>query len=544
MENVFQSNKRKYIINASVGLLITFGLFFYINYEEMTVRRQLVEQQSLDTKNTILSELKKVDLVLEALSFIMENTPNMTNELFNSYTDTFIKDLYGIEALEWAPRVLYDEKENFETEGKLRHGESFYIKTHDENNQLIKPKDKAQYFPIEYINPVITNEKMIGFDISSNDVRNNSVVNSYTYKIPSYTRPIKLVLGGRDSFGFLAMKYVEATSNNPEGVLAGVYSMDSFVENILDLNGMDVIVDIYDVKEGDESFYSSDLTYREYHYTKDVIEYKINVADRIWRITFSDKNGYQGFPHLYESYIVFLLGVFITYFMFYTSYKSHVNQFKYAAELEKSNVELSDLNRQKDVLLKEVHHRVKNNMQSINSLLSMQSRYIESEEIKNVFDNSKGRVLSMAMVHEMLYKSDNIGKIDCEEYTKNLIKKIIISFKGYEHNVKCNFNIGSFLFNADTSIPLGLIITEIVTNSLKYGYGNNEVINFELFMADDSNICMFISDNGPGFDFEEEVKKNTLGLKLISRLISQLNGTFNVESSSIGTCYNIFFKEI
>lgn len=175
--------KFSYSLNAIIGVLVTFALFFYINYEEMIYRDVLVAKESAKVKETIKNELKKVNLVLEALSFTMVNTPHMNNDLFNSYTGTLIKKLNGIEALKWAPKVNFIDKDSFEIAAKIRHNNKNYrINTHNSDNQLIVSKDKAYYFPVEYINPLTSNEKMVGFDISSNDVRNNSVVKTYKCK--------------------------------------------------------------------------------------------------------------------------------------------------------------------------------------------------------------------------------------------------------------------------------------------------------------------------------------------------------------------------
>lgn len=334
---------------------------------------------------------------------------------------------------------------------------------------------------------------------------------------------------------------MEAATHNSEGVLAGVYSMDSFMENILNRELGHLAVDIYDVHADNINFYSSDFTYRPYENNNDAIEYEINVADRLWRITFNDTTGYLTFPHLYESYIVLLFGLIITVLSFNSNQERRK---KYNKELQQRNDELTELNNQKIVLLKEVHHRVKNNMQSISSLLNMQSRHIDSKDVKEVFNQSKNRIMSMAVVHEMLYKSDDVGKIYADVYVKELTDKITHSFKSVKGDIYCVLAIEPVLLNADTSIPLGLVLTEILTNSLKYAVHDDDEITVEMYKINTLDYKLIVCDQGEGFNFKEKEKENTLGLKLIKRLVSQLNGTLNVGSSSKGTCYTIIFQEI
>ena len=145
----------------------------------------------------------------------------------------------------------------------------------------------------------------------------------------------------------------------------------------------------------------------------------------------------------------------------------------YIKNLEKENVSNNTLEhklQEKETLLKEVHHRVKNNLQTVSSLLSLQSRSIEDKKISGIIKSSQNRVVSMAMVHEMLYKRDDYtSKIALKPYVQELCEYLVRSVKGNENNITTNLDIGDFKLSIDTVIPLGLIINETVTNALKYG---------------------------------------------------------------------------
>ena len=124
---------------------------------------------------------------------------------------------------------------------------------------------------------------------------------------------------------------------------------------------------------------------------------------------------------------------------------------------------------EKETLLREVHHRVKNNLQTVSSLLSLQSRSIENESVKKLIKSSQNRVIAMAMVHEMLYMRDDLSKIEFKSYVQELSEYLVRSVKGSENNIELDLNIPDIQLGIDTAIPLGLLINEAVTNALKYG---------------------------------------------------------------------------
>jgi two-component sensor histidine kinase len=217
------------------------------------------------------------------------------------------------------------------------------------------------------------------------------------------------------------------------------------------------------------------------------------------------------------------------------------------SKLVSKNDLLENLNGEKEVLLKEIHHRVKNNLQVITSLLSLQSSFIENEHIKALFRYSQYRINSMAMIHEMLYKSGDIGKINYGTYSEKLITGLILSMKGTDHHIKLDVNIDDINLNIDTGIPLGLIINEVVTNGLKYGIVGNEegTIHISIKQIKHNNFQMKIGDNGVGFSKDINFRNSSsLGLMLIHKLSLQLQGNIEKNNESKGTNYIITFKEI
>ncbi len=202
---------------------------------------------------------------------------------------------------------------------------------------------------------------------------------------------------------------------------------------------------------------------------------------------------------------------------------------------------------EKETLLKEVHHRVKNNLQTVSSLLSLQSRNVEEARMKNLLKSTQNRVISMAMVHEMLYMRKDIAHIEYKSYVQELSEYLIRSIKGLDSKVHLKIDIPDIKLGIDTAIPLGLLINEAVTNALKYGFEDEEEgeIYIALKKEIDKHYTLNIGDNGVGFPDTVTYKNSkSLGLKLIYNLTRQLKGTIKRDTSKKGTNYIIKFKEV
>lgn len=216
-------------------------------------------------------------------------------------------------------------------------------------------------------------------------------------------------------------------------------------------------------------------------------------------------------------------------------------------KLELNISQINQQNKEKDILLKEIHHRVKNNLQVITSLLSLQSYNITDDKTKELFSHSQYRINSMAMIHEMLYQNNDLSKINYAAYLEQLVSRLVSSIKGPENNIQIDMDVPNIYLNIDTAIPLGLLINEIVTNALKYGLPDdrNGVLSIKITALETPNFKLEIGDNGVGFSKDINHRNtSSLGLKLIHQLTRQLNGTITKDNAKKGTNYLLHFQEI
>lgn len=194
-------------------------------------------------------------------------------------------------------------------------------------------------------------------------------------------------------------------------------------------------------------------------------------------------------------------------------------------------------------LLKEIHHRVNNNLQIIISLLNLQSKNVVSNEDHGLFVESQNRVRSMAMIHEKLYQSNNLSSINFSDYLKTLLNSLIYNYSPTSSKIDLDLDIKDIKLNIETSVPCGLIINELVTNSLKHAFPHGKG-KITVKMRQEKNFYfLIVGDDGIGYIKESELKKTTLGLDLVSSLVNQLDGNMEVLEGK-GTVYKIKFHEL
>ncbi|MGB9980065.1 sensor histidine kinase [Methanobacterium sp.] len=199
---------------------------------------------------------------------------------------------------------------------------------------------------------------------------------------------------------------------------------------------------------------------------------------------------------------------------------------------------------EKEMLLKEIHHRVKNNLMIISSLLNLQSRYIKDKESKNIFKDSQNRARSMALIHEKLYQAPDLKRIDFKNYIQILSNELFRTYTTDSKHLQIQINAEDIFLDINTAIPLGLIVNELISNSLKYAFpeGKNGVITVD-FHYKDNYYEFSVKDNGIGLpkDFDYQ-NTDTLGLQLVTNLTEQIGGELELNRFE-GTSFKIIFKE-
>ena len=217
------------------------------------------------------------------------------------------------------------------------------------------------------------------------------------------------------------------------------------------------------------------------------------------------------------------------------------------SERKESEAKLKSALIEKEVLLKEIHHRVKNNLNIISSLIELQSETINDEQYQSFLQDSQHRILTMSLIHEQLYQSDNLSTINLADYIQELFENLCHSYDTSQGQIETEVDLEPVIVNLETAIPCGILLNELITNSFKYAFPDQTSgkIMIQLYTTLSSQkLHLVVSDNGIGFPPDLEWQNsNSLGLKIVNILAQQLRATITLNRQK-GTSFHLIFSEL
>ena len=524
----------KYLAIILFGTFISVFIFLSINSTYQESNKLIVENAIVKAELKLKEELNKINLSIRSMGIFFESMPQISQKLFEGFTNPFIEELNGIGALEWAPKIENSMETDFE---------KFTIITKtDSSRNFIPTKTNGIHYPIKLLNPLKTIQKALGYDLYSNPERKSAIDSAISSKRIVFTAPIELVQANNGVPGILAIKSVhDTTSHMVKGIVAGIYRMDIFIGKTLASELKVFDIRMYDKTSGGELLYSSFGERQSEDPSKNTIQKTIRAANRLWDIEFIPKPQFLSFPHVFESYVVLVLGLISTLLITYVVKKQDGYYDRLEARVRLRTVELEASNALKENLLREIHHRVKNNLQITSSLMNIQKRKLTSEEAITAIEDSQARIMAIALTHQKIYQDKDSKAVNLCEYLNDLLeheKKISSSFS---YKIDCPV----ISVDLDHAVPLALIISELVTNAVKHAYPDTEEYNELLVDVERLNaeeVSLTILDNGQGLpeDFDIGTAEG-IGFEIIRALCRQISAKLTYESNNKGTQFNLVF---
>lgn len=493
-------------------------------------------------KNGLLDEALQKDLEGLKLMEILKDQAGICNAMTRVSEDLTIQKRLK-EALEYAEKAIaIADKNNLSSE-------KFFVNFNAANVAMASSKFEASFQYYDNALNIATAQNM-GFPTLS-DVTNGrgnaykrlgkyeaalkDYENCYHYaKVSNYQNAINTAIGNLGEINLLLGNYKAALGYQLETVRLQEVNNDSsnLVENY------DHVSTIYS-KLGD---FKSALVYKQkaFHLRDSIasIESDAKMSEMLTKYETKKKEAtissqattisqQKLIKRLFIGLAILLLGLLV---FGYISYQSR----------NKKNALLAIKNAENELLLKEIHHRVKNNLEIVSGLLALQSSQIDNQATKDAMLESQNRVNSIGIVHQKLYQGTNLGAVEMKDYVLNLSESILDSF-GAEGKIDLQLAMENLELDIDTAVPLGLIINELITNTVKYAFPNNEKgkLTIKLEKQHDNMLHLVVSDNGVG---KSEIIQGTgFGGQLISLLTQQLNGTMTEENNN-GTTVIFDFK--
>jgi len=216
------------------------------------------------------------------------------------------------------------------------------------------------------------------------------------------------------------------------------------------------------------------------------------------------------------------------------------------SDRKQAEANLKNSLKEKEILLKEIHHRVKNNLCVVASLLELQSNTVADPQVSKMFEESQNRLYSMALIHEKLYRSTNLAQINFGEYLEDLVSNLFHSYNISNNRIELKVLAEPISLNLETATPCGLIANELVSNTLKHAFpdGTTGTISVECYQTGDKKINLLVKDNGIGFPQNLDFRKtHSMGFQVVCTLTEQLEGTIEI-SRELGTSFHLKFNEL
>ncbi|WP_194525555.1 histidine kinase dimerization/phosphoacceptor domain -containing protein [Zobellia roscoffensis] len=525
----------KYLAVLLVGSSISLFIFFSINNRYLLRNMAAIDNAVNKSVIKLEDELNKISLVVESMAFFYENKSFIPQHLFERFTNPFLNELNGIKALAWAPKILGTEKDIFQ--------KFTLIKEVDSKNNLVPSKTRDLYYPVRVLNPATPFKKVLGYNIYSDSTKRDVILRSIKTNKPAISSLITLISDNTNTKGILALKSV----NNPKtgehkGIVLGVYRMDKLISETL--NSEVKVLDICIHDEVDDAILFSNVDESKVTdkiFSKTVIKRTIKAVDREWQVHFVPKPEYLSFPHIFESYVVLILGLATTFLLVLIARRRDNHNDRLEARVLLRTAELEESNKQKENLLREIHHRVKNNLQITSSLINMQKRKLVSKEAITALQDSQARISAIALTHQKIYQDKDSKAVNLHEYLKDLME--------YQNKISPTFsytiNCPEISIDLDRAVPLALIISELVTNAVKHAYPDttkyNELI-IDVDVLDDGMAAFSIKDNGKGLP-ENFVIENAegIGFDIVKALCRQISAELTYDSDGNGTHFTVTF---
>ena len=548
-------------------------VFFYILQEQEQARTQAeFERETNNYVAAIQTGINRNLEVLQSIGGLYAASSKVVRHDFREVVKGPLLRHGEIQALSWNKRVAHSERKQYEDTLRQEGYPEFQFKDLGPDGQKVVAAERPEYIVVTYIEPYEGNEAALGLNVASNTTRLEALDRARDTGEMITTARITLVQETGEQFGILILRpiykngapreTVEQRRQNLTGFAVGVFRVGDMVEaSLKDLSKGNINVQLDDETSpaGKRFLYlhQEQLEARDGVYMRAALE----IPGRQWSLLFWPTAEFFAAHGTWQAWGVLQGGLGIT-FLVVAYLLTIINR---AAKIEGLAAELSHANKdleneitervqaeqqiraslqEKEALLKEINHRVKNNLQLVSSLLRIQSATIEDEQALQAFRQSQDRVRSIALIHEKLYQSKDMARIDLADYLRSLTSSLFLSYGSSSEAIELKIHAEGVHLGVDTAIPCALIINELVSNSLQHAFpgGMEGEIRIELRSEENQSVQM-VSDNGVGFPKDFDLRNTgTLGMELVRTLVDQLEGTIELDRSG-GTAIKIMFTE-
>jgi two-component sensor histidine kinase len=549
---VWRRRRRAIAIPAIIGIAATTVIFVKSSGWEQARLRHDFERRAAPLGNALGASLDACDALVQSAVSFFDASRDVTAAEFGAFVEAGLRRNPSIRGLSFGPRILDGERAAFEETARDRGFAGFEIKERGPDGTLRRAAQRSSYVPLLYLEPGARSGAIRGFDLASDPARRSVLDDRPTGRSARATPPVPLAREAGGGTGILLAAAV-VNAGTIAGYVIGVLRVDDVIATArrgLDAEALELTL-IDEVGPAGSMLLHADGERAGPSWWSAILEF----GGRRWRLEVRPTPGFLHHSRSWQAWLVLAVGLLCVGLLgivtlVTTGRAARVEEeVVRAAEAEAKYrdqqrlLELGAALREKEILLKEIHHRVKNNLQVISSLLNLQGLQVDEPESRARFEQSRARIHAISMVHERLYQARDLAHIDFDEYVRTLVENLLHAHDGARRGIAAQIDVAPVPMSVDVAIPCGLIISELVTNSLKYAFVGDRTgsIRIALRPDDGGRLALTVADDGVGLPAEIDPRQTpSLGLDLVFTFAAQLEAEVEVERAR-GTAFHLRF---
>jgi two-component sensor histidine kinase/integral membrane sensor domain MASE1 len=537
-----RQNRRALLLTVIAPSLTMLALVVMLFVQASAWERQRIEAafraQARPLVENLQLDLGSYQSAVDSVQRFFENSSAVSPAAFTNFTRELRAKYPGIVAIVFVPEVTGSARAAFEQKARALGFPGYAIRQKAADGRMQIEAQEPVYYPVFYIEPQGRYDFVEGYVFASSPPRLLALSRARDNDVTAASS--RVTLFGSNHDGVLIMSPIYAgggTVGSGEfgGVIVGVLDLGALINSATPgAITENIVLNLDDVTEPGhpERLYHGSgsgssrrgLTQRQ----------TLHLGDRRWQLTVAASEVFINSQSTFVSWLVLAAGLLFTgvlqmLLLAMSGYARNIEEEVQARthELAASKLSLGAALKEQETLLKEVYHRVKNNLQVIYSLLNLEGYGLQEGPARAALQNTAARVRAMALVHEKLYRSGSLASISLADYLKDLLAQIKSANADSSRRISVDSTIAEVQIGLDFAIPLGLLVNELVSNSLKHGYpqGGDGRISVRIMEDDDNRLLLTVSDDGAGMPPDFTIERSaSMGLRLASSLARQLGG--------------------
>jgi len=540
---------------TAVALSLAVALYVHISGREQQRIRAEFEGVADALGRSFTSSVGRHLDAVTTLQDLFAGVEPMDRAAFAAFASPLQRRHPGVQALEWAPVVPLSQRAGLEAAVRREGYPAFAITDRDEQGRLISAATRAQYVPVLFMEPYHGNEAALGLDLAALPSRAEVLDRARDAARPAASGRLTLVQERGEQFGVLVVLpvYQKAVPRDTiaqrraalRGYVLGVYRVGDLVQSSLvgvESPHIDLTVTDDTAPEGERLLYQRRGLGSSLPWGRAVT---MTVGDRAWSIRLAPGSDYAIVHRNWQAWTVLVVGLAFASLLEMMVLLMTERSAAIQSVVEQRTAQLRDALKEKETLLQEIHHRVKNNLQVISSLINIQQRKLEPGSSRHALQECQSRVQAIALIHEKLYQSRDYSRVPFSQYAKGLATNIFHATGSSPGAVNLEIAFGEVALAVDKAIPCGLILNELLTNAVKHAFPQERpgTVRVELDQTAAGSVRLAVTDDGVGLPADLDFRQSdTLGMQLVCTLAEQLAAKLEVKRTGAGTSFELVFQ--